>query len=150
MEDTHILVQKMMNAFINYYVDKGWLHSTTQSQWTLYEDVHHLVASIGFVSADYVNGKLILYALLPSHFIGLVNNAGKPIVWNYVQDFMKKHTGVEIAIGKYKPEEHHESFIAEDTIEYLESTWQMVVDGAMTFEQAFLKYNDNVIKEEKK
>lgn len=131
-KDIHIAIQKMMDYFVRYYTANNY-------DDTAYEYAHKIVANIGFVTAEEENGRLFLYALNPMHFIGLVDKNGKAIVWDYVQKLMKERVGVEIAMGQFKIDDIHGIDIHEDTLGYLESTWQMVYDEAMTFEQAFME-----------
>lgn len=131
-KDIHIAIQKMMDYFVRYYAISNY-------DATAYKYAHEIVANIGFVTAEEENGRLFLYALCPMNFIGIINKEGRAVVWDYVQKLMKEKVGVEIAIGQFKIDDVHGIDIHEDTLGYLESTWQMVYDEAMTFEQAFLE-----------
>jgi len=130
-KDIHIAIQKMMDYFVRYYAISNY-------DATAYKYAHEIVANTGFVTADEENGRLFLYALYPMNFIGIVNKEGRAVVWDYVQKLMKEKVGVEIAMGQFKIDDIHGIDIHDDTLDYLESTWQMV-DDAMTFEQAFLE-----------
>ncbi len=131
-KDIHIAIQKMMDYFVRYYAASNY-------DGAAYDYAHEIVANTGFVTAEEENGRLFLYALYPMNFIGIVNNKGRAVVWDYVQKLMKEKVGVEIAIGQFKIDDVHGIDIHEDTLGYLESTWQMYTDDAMTFEQAFLE-----------
>ena len=130
-KDIHIAIQKMMDYFVRYYAISNY-------DATAYKYAHEIVANTGFVTADEENGRLFLYALYPMNFVGIVNKEGRAVVWDYVQKLMKEKVGVEIAMGQFKIDDIHGIDIHDDTLDYLESTWQMV-DDAMTFEQAFLE-----------
>ena len=135
MEDKeiHTAIQKMMDYFVRYYAINS--HDSEA-----YKCAHEIVANIGFVTAEEKNGRLFLYALYPMNFIGIINNiTGKAIVWDYIQKLMKENVGVEIAIAQFKIDDVHGIDIHEDALGYLESTWQMYIDDAMTFEPAFLE-----------
>ena len=135
MEDKeiHTAIQKMMDYFVRYYAINSYDSEA-------YKCAHEIVANIGFVTAEEKNGRLFLYALYPMNFIGIINNiTGKAIVWDYIQKLMKENVGVEIAIAQFKIDDVHGIDIHDDTLGYLESTWQMYIDDAMTFEQAFLE-----------
>lgn len=134
MEDKeiHITIQTMMDYFVRYYAANYYDKSA-------YKYAHEIVANTGFVTAEEENGRLFLYALNPMHFIGIVNNQGRAVIWDFVSKLMKEKTGYEIALGQFKIDDIHGIDIHSDTLDYLESTWQMVSDEAMTFEQAFLE-----------
>lgn len=134
MEDKeiHITIQTMMDYFVRYYAANYYDRSA-------YKYAHEIVANTGFVTAEEENGRLFLYALNPMHFIGIVNKEGRAVVWDFVSKLMKEKTGYEIALVQFKIDDIHGIDIHSDTLDYLESTWQMVYDEAMTFEQAFLE-----------
>lgn len=132
-KDIHIAIQKMMDYFVRYYAISNFFNEDA------YDCAHDVVANTGFVTAEEENGRLFLYALNPMHFIGLVDKTGKAVVWDFVTKLMKEKTGYEIALGQFKIDDIHGIDIHGDTLEYLESTWQMVYDEAMTFEQAFME-----------
>lgn len=134
MEDKeiHITIQTMMDYFVRYYAANYYDRSA-------YKYAHEIVANTGFVTAEEENGRLFLYALNPMHFIGIVNKEGRAVIWDFVSKLMKEKTGYEIALGQFKIDDIHGIDIHSDTLDYLESTWQMVSDEAMTFEQAFLE-----------
>lgn len=134
MEDKeiHITIQTMMDYFVRYY-------AANYSDRSAYKYAHEIVANTGFVTAEEENGRLFLYALNPMHFIGIVNKEGRAVVWDFVSKLMKEKTGYEIALVQFKIDDIHGIDIHSDTLDYLESTWQMVYDEAMTFEQAFLE-----------
>ena len=134
MEDKeiHITIQTMMDYFVRYYAANYYDKSA-------YKYAHEIVANTGFVTAEEENGRLFLYALHPMHFIGIVNKEGRAVVWDFVSKLMKEKTGYEIALVQFKIDDIHGIDIHSDTLDYLESTWQMVSDEAMTFEQAFLE-----------
>lgn len=134
MEDKeiHITIQTMMDYFVRYYAANYYDKSA-------YKYAHEIVANTGFVTAEEENGRLFLYALNPMHFIGIVNKEGRAVVWDFVSKLMKEKTGYEIALVQFKIDDIHGIDIHSDTLDYLESTWQMVYDEAMTFEQAFLE-----------
>lgn len=134
MEDKeiHITIQTMMDYFVRYYAANFYDRSA-------YKYAHEIVANTGFVTAEEENGRLFLYALNPMHFIGIVNKEGRAVIWDFVSKLMKEKTGYEIALGQFKIDDIHGIDIHSDTLDYLESTWQMVYDEAMTFEQAFLE-----------
>ena len=136
-KDIHISIQKMSDYFVRYYAEK--LFKSDEDTYAIFEVAHHMLAQIGFVTAEEEKGRLFLYALYPMHLIGLINNEGRAVVWDYVQKLMKEKVGVEIAIAQFKIDDIHGIDIHEDTLEYLNSTWQMYKDDAMTFEQAFLE-----------
>lgn len=131
-KDIHITIQTMMDYFVRYYAANFYDRSA-------YKYAHEIVANTGFVTAEEENGRLFLYALNPMHFIGIVNNQGRAAIWDFVSKLMKEKTGYEIALGQFKIDDIHGIDIHSDTLDYLESTWQMVSDEAMTFEQAFLE-----------
>lgn len=131
-KDIHIAIQKMMDYFVRYY-------AISNCDGAAYNCAHEIVANTSFVTAEEENGRLFLYALYPMNFIGIINKEGRAVVWDYVQKLMKEKVGVEIAMGQFKIDDVHGIDIHEDTLGYLESTWQMVYDEAMTFEQAFLE-----------
>lgn len=134
MEDKniHIAIQKMMDYFVRYYAINNFASEA-------YSCAHEVVANTGFVTAEEENGRLFLYALNPMHFIGIVNKEGRAVIWDFVSKLMKEKTGYEIALVQFKIDDIHGIDIHSDTLDYLESTWQMVYDEAMTFEQAFLE-----------
>lgn len=134
MEDKeiHITIQTMMDYFVRYYAANYY-------DKPAYKYAHEIVANTGFVTAEEENGRLFLYALNPMHFIGIVNKEGRAVIWDFVSKLMKEKTGYEIALGQFKIDDIHGIDIHSDTLDYLESTWQMVYDEAMTFEQAFLE-----------
>lgn len=134
MEDKeiHITIQTMMDYFVRYYAVNYYDKSA-------YKYAHEIVANTGFVTAEEENGRLFLYALNPMHFIGIVNKEGRAVIWDFVSKLMKEKTGCEIALVQFKIDDIHGIDIHSDTLDYLESTWQMVYDEAMTFEQAFLE-----------
>ena len=139
-KDIHIAIQKMSDYFIRYYAEKDIERGNSIENCNataIFNYVHHILAQIGFVTAEEENGRLFLYALYPMNFIGIIDTNGHAIVWDYVQKLMKEKVGVEIAMGQFKIDDVHGIDIHEDTLGYLESTWQMYIDGAMTFEQAF-------------
>ncbi len=141
-KDIHIEIQKMSDYFIRYYAEKDIERGNSienLNATAIFNYVHHILAQIGFVTAEEKNGRLFLYALYPMNFIGIVDTNGHAIVWDYVQKLMKEKVGVEIAIAQFKIDDIHGIDIHEDTLGYLESTWQMYIDGAMTFEQAFME-----------
>lgn len=131
-KDIHIAIQKMMDYFVRYYAISNYDEAA-------YDYALEIVAKTGFVTAEEENGRLFLYALCPMNFIGIINKEGRAVVWDYVQKLMKEKVGVEIAISQFKIDDVRGIDIHEDTLGYLESTWQMVYDEAMTFEQAFLE-----------
>lgn len=131
-KDIHITIQTMMDYFVRYYAANFYDRSA-------YKYAHEIVANTGFVTAEEENGRLFLYALNPMHFIGIVNKEGRAVIWDFVSKLMKEKTGYEIALGQFKIDDIHGIDIHSDTLDYLESTWQMVSDEAMTFEQAFLE-----------
>ena len=137
-EEIKLFTSKVVNAIVKYYVKEL---STEKSGWELYNVIHHCIASIGFVMAEQVNDKVIFHVLNPAHFIGIVDKKGNPVIWNFVQASIKKETGITIAVTKFNPGNitGGEVSVIDDALEYLESTWQMVYDKEMTFEQAFLK-----------
>lgn len=130
--DIHIAIQKMMDYFVRYYAISNF-------DETAYNCALEIVARTGFVTAEEENGRLFLYALCPMNFIGIINKEGRAVVWDYVQKLMKEKVGVEIAMGQFAIDDVHGINIHKDTLDYLESTWQMVQDEAMTFAQAFLE-----------
>lgn len=134
MEDKeiHITIQTMMDYFVRYYAANYY-------DRTAYKYAHEIVANTGFVTAEEENGRLFLYALNPMHFIGIVNKEGRAVIWDFISKLMKEKTGYEIALVQFKIDDIHGIDIHSDTLDYLESTWQMVYDEAMTFEQAFLE-----------
>lgn len=134
MEDKeiHITIQTMMDYFVRYYAANYYDKSA-------YKYAHETVANTGFVTAKEENGRLFLYVLNPMHFIGIVNKEGRAVIWDFISKLMKEKTGYEIALSQFKIDDIHGIDIHSDTLDYLESTWQMVYDEAMTFEQAFLE-----------
>lgn len=137
-KDIHIEIQKMSDYFIRYYAEKDIERGNSIENinaTAIFNYVHHILAQIGFVTAEEKNGRLFLYALYPMN----VDTNGHAIVWDYVQKLMKEKVGVEIAMAQFKIDDIHGIDIHEDTLGYLESTWQMYIDDAMTFEQAFME-----------
>lgn len=144
MEDKeiHIAIQKMSDYFVRCYAEKDIERGNsieTCNATAIFNYVYNVLAQIGFVTAEEKNGRLFLYALYPLNFTGIVDINGHAILWDYVQKVMKEKVGVEIAMGQFKIDDIHGIDIHKDTLEYLESTWQMYIDGAMTFEQAFME-----------
>ena len=131
-KEIHIMIQTMMDYFVRYYAINNFASEA-------YSCAHEVVANTGFVTAEEENGRLFLYALNPMHFIGIVNKEGRTVIWDLVSKLMKEKTGYEIALVQFKIDDIHGIDIHSDTLDYLESTWQMVYDEAMTFEQAFLE-----------
>lgn len=131
-KEIHIMIQTMMDYFVRYYAINNFASEA-------YSCAHEVVANTGFVTAEEENGRLFLYALNPMHFIGIVNKEGRTVIWDFVSKLMKEKTGYEIALVQFKIDDIHGIDIHSDTLDYLESTWQMVYDEAMTFEQAFLE-----------
>lgn len=139
-KDIHIAIQKMSDYFVRYFAEKLFdKEKPDNDTFAIFDVAHHVLAQIGFVTAEEENGRLFLYALYPMRLIGLVNNSGNTVLWNYIQKLMKEKVEVEIAIAQFKIDDVHGIDIHEDTISYLESTWQMYKDDAMTFEQAFME-----------
>lgn len=137
-KDIHISIQKMADYFVRCYAEKD-IERGNSNATAIFNYVYNVLAQIGFVTAEEKNGRLFLYALYPLNFTGIVDISGHAILWDYVQKLMKEKVGVEIAMGQFKIDDIHGIDIHKDTLDYLESTWQMYIDGAMTFEQAFLE-----------
>ncbi len=140
-KDIHIAIQKMSDYFVRCYAEKDIErgNSIETCNVTAIFNAYNVLAQIGFVTAEEKNGRLFLYALYPLNFTGIVDINGHAILWDYVQKVMKEKVGVEIAMCQFKIDDIHGIDIHKDTLDYLESTRQMYIEAAMTFEQAFME-----------
>ena len=140
--EKELFMQKLIDKVVCFYYDKvkeeygGEGYDTNEESFSR---ALAIVTSTAFVSLDYENGRVFLYALDPMAFLPVNVHTGKTDLWDYLRHWSEEDYKVQIALGKFEMSDPHGEPIYKFTKEYLLETKRMVDDEAMTFQEAFLE-----------
>ena len=107
-----------------------------------YDYTYNTLSSAAITLGELHNDKLILYALDVSAMLVVWTKSGKMELWEYLSSKMKEKFGYTLAIGlindKTKLSEYdNANFIYNFTKPYVEDGHNLILEEAMTWEDAF-------------
>lgn len=107
-----------------------------------YDYTYNTLSSAAITLGELHNDKLILYALDVSAMLVVWTQSGKMELWEYLSSKIKEKFGYTLAIGlindKTKLSEYdNASFIYNFTKPYVEDGHNLILEEAMTWEDAF-------------
>lgn len=107
-----------------------------------YDYTYNTLSSAAITLGELHNDKLILYALDVSAMLVVWTKSGKMELWEYLSSKMKEKFGYILAIGlindKTKLSEYdNANFIYNFTKPYVEDGHNLILEEAMTWEDAF-------------
>ena len=107
-----------------------------------YDYTYNTLSSAAITLGELHNDKLILYALDVSAMLVVWTQSGKMELWEYLSSKIKEKFGYTLAIGlindKTKLSEYdNANFIYNFTKPYVEDNHNLILEEAMTWEDAF-------------